>query len=152
MFVGACTAERQAFFTDPATGWPELVALMEAAVACEGDPDALGALGLPAGNAYGLSKACANTYTQHLAGRHPRLTIHACTPGWIATDMTKPMADAQGGDPYAMGMKTPDVGARTPLFLLFGDPAGSGHYFGSDAKRSPLDRYRSPDDPPYAGD
>ena len=28
---------------------------------------------------------------------------------------------------------------------------GSGHYYGSDAKRSPLDRYRSPGSPPYEG-
>lgn len=29
---------------------------------------------------------------------------------------------------------------------------GSGRYYGSDGLRSPLDRYRSPGDPPYQGD
>ena len=43
-----------------------------------------------------------------------------------------------------------------PLFLLFGDvptPATNfGRYYGSDAVRSPIDRYRGPGDPPYEGD
>jgi len=33
---------------------------------------------------------------------------------------------------------------------LMGDPIGSGHYYGSDCVRSPLDRYRAPGDPPYS--
>jgi len=151
MFVASCSEERQAFFTDPSTGWSELVELMEAADAAAGDPEAMAELGLPAGEAYGLSKACANTYTQWLAQQHPGLTVNACTPGWIATDMTRPMAEARGEDPYEMGMKTPEQGAQTPLFLLFGDVSGSGHYYGSDGQRSPMHRYRSPGDPPYTG-
>ena len=43
-----------------------------------------------------------------------------------------------------MGGKTPREGATAPLYLLFGEPDGSGHYYGSDSKRSPLDRYRAP--------
>ena len=43
-----------------------------------------------------------------------------------------------------------------PLFLLFGNvptPATNpGRYYGSDAVRSPIDRYRGPGDPPYEGD
>ncbi|NND66872.1 MAG: SDR family oxidoreductase, partial [Halioglobus sp.] len=38
------------------------------------------------------------------------------------------------------------------LHLLFGKPHGSGDYYGSDAKRSPLDRYRAPGSPEYHGD
>ena len=37
-----------------------------------------------------------------------------------------------------------------PLFLLFGSSQGSGHYYGSDARRSPLDRYRAPGSPEYS--
>lgn len=42
-----------------------------------------------------------------------------------------------------------------PLYLLMGDPpfpGGNGRYYGSDAVRSPLDRYRGPGDPPYVAD
>ena len=35
--------------------------------------------------------------------------------------------------------------------LLFGELEGNGRYYGSDAKRSPLDKYRSPGSPPYEG-
>ena len=54
--------------------------------------------------------------------------------------------------PAEMGMKAPVHGTQAALHLLFGEPGGNGWYFGSDAQRSPLDRYRSPGDPPYTGD
>ena len=38
------------------------------------------------------------------------------------------------------------------LFLLFHEVVGSGRYFGSDAKRSPFDRYCCPGDPEYIGE
>lgn len=54
--------------------------------------------------------------------------------------------------PAELGMKPPAQGRRSAMFLLFADPAGSGRYYGSDAQRSPLDRYRAPGTPAYAGD
>ncbi len=48
-------------------------------------------------------------------------------------------------------MKPPAQGARAPMHLLFGELEGNGRYYGSDAQRSPLDRYRSPGSPPYTG-
>ena len=46
----------------------------------------------------------------------------------------------------------PDEGTVSTMHLLFADGLeGSGRYYGSDAKRSPLDRYRSPGSPPYEG-
>ena len=48
-------------------------------------------------------------------------------------------------------MKKPEEGTRSALHLLFGKLEGSGHYYGSDAERSPLDRYRAPGSPPYTG-
>jgi NAD(P)-dependent dehydrogenase (short-subunit alcohol dehydrogenase family) len=107
--------------------------------------------GLGDGSPYGLSKACANTYTLLLAREHPNLQINACTPGFIATDMTRYYAESEGKSPAELGMKTPAEGARTPLHLLFGKLQGTGHYYGSDAKRSPLDRYRAPGSPEYIG-
>ena len=62
------------------------------------------------------------------------------------------IAENRGTSLAEMCAKTPREGAHCPLFLLFGEPEGSGHYYGSDAKRSPLDRYRAPGTPAYAGD
>lgn len=153
-FVARCSPERQRFLLDPATDWPALERFMEecAALAREGDEDAFAKRGLGDGNPYGISKACANTYTQHLARAHPNLHINACTPGFIETDMTRPHAESQGKPPAELGMKPPSEGARAPLHLLFAELEGNGRYYGSDAQRSPLDRYRAPGSPPYTGE
>ena len=82
----------------------------------------------------------------------PKLTINSCTPGFVETDMTRPMAKANGKTPDEMGMKTPEQGSSASTFLMMGEVPGSGMYFGSDCLRSPLDRYRSPGDPSYEGD
>lgn len=151
-FVARCSPERQRFFLDPATDWAALERLIEECIALDGDEAAFAARGLGDGNAYGLSKACTNTYTQHLAREHPSLRINACTPGFIETDMTRHYAEAEGKSPAELGMKPPAEGTHAAVFLLFGEPEGNGRYYGSDAKRSPLDRYRAPGTPPYAGD
>ena len=108
--------------------------------------------GSSSGSAYGLSKACTNAYTIFLARQCPDLTVNACTPGFIETDLTRPMAVTGDKTPSEMGMKSPEEGASASVFLLMGNPEGSGHYYGSDCLRSPIDRYRSPGDPPYTGD
>lgn len=151
-FVAKCSPEMQRFFLDPRTDWEALARLMSECIAMDGNPAAFAGRGLSDGDAYGLSKACSNTYTQYLASRHPELRINACTPGFIETDMTRSYAERSGKSPAELGMKSPAEGARTPLFLLFGEPAGNGCYYGSDGKRSPLNRYRSPGDPEYTGD
>ncbi|QDG50255.1 SDR family NAD(P)-dependent oxidoreductase [Persicimonas caeni] len=151
-FVSGCSPERQAQLTDPEITWDEIEEIMDEAIAIdEGDGD-FEAAGFGGGSAYGLSKACLNAYTVALAREHSDLTINACTPGFIETGMTRPMAERQGVSPAEMGMKPPEEGTTAQMFLLFGEPGGSGWYFGSDAERSPLDRYRSPGDPPYTGE
>jgi len=150
-FVATCSAEMQRFFVDASVTWPRLAAFIDACLSMEGDPAAFAARGLGDGAAYGLSKALANTYTMILAREHPNLHVNACTPGFIETDMTRRYALDQGKSPEAVGMKPPAAGARAPMFLLFGALEGNGRYYGSDAKRSPLDRYRSPGSPPYDG-
>lgn len=151
-FVSACNAERQRFLIDPQIEWTSLEAFIEECLAVDGGAAAFTAKGLGDGNAYGLSKACANAYTLLLAREHPQLKINACTPGFIETDLTRPYAAERGVAPAEMGMKPPAEGTKSALFLLFGEPEGNGRYYGSDAQRSPLDRYRSPGDPPYTGD
>jgi NAD(P)-dependent dehydrogenase (short-subunit alcohol dehydrogenase family) len=152
MFVSACSAERQRFFCDPAVEWDELAALIDACLAIGDDKAAFADKGLADGSPYGFSKACANLYTMIVAREHPQLSVNACTPGYIATDLTLPIARARGKAPAELGMKPPEEGTRSAIHLLFGELEGNGRYYGSDAKRSPLDRYRSPGDPEYAGD
>jgi len=150
-FVAQCSANMQRFFLDPHTDWYALTLLMQECIAIDGDERAFAECGLANGDAYGLSKACANTYMQHLAMQHPELRINACTPGFIATDLTRHYAANSGKSAAELGMKPPEEGARAPLFLLFGELEGNGRYYGSDAKRSPMDRYRSPGSPAYTG-
>jgi NAD(P)-dependent dehydrogenase (short-subunit alcohol dehydrogenase family) len=151
-FVAKCSTEKRRFFTRPDVSWSEIDALMNECVSLGGDEAAFAARGLSDGRPYGLSKACANAYTIHLAREHPRLVVNACTPGLIATDLTLPHEKDRGRRPEELGMKSPREGATSAIFLLFGAPDGSGHYYGSDAERSPMDRYRAPGTPPYTGD
>jgi len=152
MFVSKCSDPRRRSFLDPSTEWSDLEALMNECLAMEGDDGAFARAGLGESNPYGLSKACTNAYTLQLARRHPKLAVNACTPGFIETDMTRRYVVSRGKTAAELGMKTPDEGARCPVFLLFAELDGSGRYYGSDGKRSPLDRYRAPGSPAYAGD
>jgi hypothetical protein len=63
--------------------------------------------------------------------------------------LSRHYAESQGKTPAELGMKTPAEGAKAPLHLLFGTLEGNGRYYGSDGKRSPLDRYRAPGSPEY---
>jgi len=83
---------------------------------------------------YGLSKACINAFTMLLAREYPQFRINACSPGYIPTASA---AEKKG----TVAIK----------YLLFDDPPGNGRYYGSDAKRSPLDCNRDPGSPPYDG-
>jgi hypothetical protein len=65
--------------------------------------------------------------------------------------MTRHFAESAGKSPAELGMKTPREGATAPMHLLFGKLEGNGRYYGSDGKRSPLDRYRAPGSPEYTG-
>ncbi|MEL6344083.1 MAG: SDR family NAD(P)-dependent oxidoreductase [Myxococcota bacterium] len=152
MFVSRCSPARQQAFTNPDITRQDLDALIDAVNQHGASPQDLAQHGFGDGRAYGLSKALVNAYTILLARERPNLTINACTPGFIETDMTRHYAVASGQTPAQMGMKQPMDGALSPLFLLFGDVQGNGRFYGSDAKRSPLDRYRSPGDPEYTGD
>lgn len=148
-FVATCSPERRAFFLDAGTSWARIRAFAEECLGM--DAKAFAAAGLGDGAPYGLSKALANTYTLVLAREHPNLRINACTPGFIETDLTRSYAVAEGKSPAELGMKPPAEGAKAPLHMLFGDLEGNGRYYGSDGKRSPLDRYRSPGSAPYEG-
>jgi NAD(P)-dependent dehydrogenase (short-subunit alcohol dehydrogenase family) len=150
VFVAKCSEQRRRTFLDAQSDWADLESLMTECVGLGTDKAAFEKAGLGDGDAYGLSKACTNTYTLQLAKRHSNLRINACTPGFIETDMTRAYAVSQGKTAAELGMKPPEDGARTPLLLLFGELDGNGRYYGSDGKRSPLDRYRAPGSPAYA--
>jgi NAD(P)-dependent dehydrogenase (short-subunit alcohol dehydrogenase family) len=150
-FVGNCSDEMKRFFLDGSITWPKLAAFIEDCMAMGSDKAAFAKKGLGDGSPYGLSKAIANLYTLLLAREHPALCINACTPGFIETDMTRHYAKSEGKSPSDLGMKPPSAGARAPMHLLFDALEGNGRYYGSDAQRSPLDRYRSPGSAPYSG-
>ena len=150
-FVHECSEERQRFFLDASVSWEQLQGLIDECLKLSGE-DAFNAAGLGNGNPYGLSKALGNSYTMMLARQHPGLRVNACTPGFIETDLTRPYAESRGVSAADMGMKSPVEGTKSAMFLLFGDLEGNGRYYGSDAKRSPLDRYRAPGSAEYNPD
>ena len=152
MYLSGINDEIKKLLTNPGITWTEIQDYMDKCVDANSKNNISSDHGSSSGSAYGLSKACTNAYTIFLAGQHPNLTVNACTPGFIETDMTRPMAVSGGKTPAEMGMKSPEEGASASVFLLMGNPGGSGHYYGSDCLRSPIDRYRSPGDPPYTGD
>ena len=129
----------------------DIQGLIDDVLSTQGDPERFRALGLGDINAYGLSKACVSLYTLALARNNPRLYINACTPGYIETDLTRPQARMRGVSPAELGMKSPAHGTVSIMSLLFDAPRGSGHYYGSDARRSPLDHYRAPGSAEYTG-
>eukprot|EP00510_Aplanochytrium_minuta_P004092 CAMPEP_0184025262 /NCGR_PEP_ID=MMETSP0954-20121128/12684_1 /TAXON_ID=627963 /ORGANISM="Aplanochytrium sp, Strain PBS07" /LENGTH=296 /DNA_ID=CAMNT_0026308969 /DNA_START=79 /DNA_END=969 /DNA_ORIENTATION=- len=150
MFVAKCSPSVQETFKDPNVTWDFIEGVMDKCkkIALESDPAAsFEKAGYGDGQAYGLSKALLNSYTMLLAKEYPAMKINACTPGFIATDLTlKHFGESDS-------MKTPDEGAIAPLFLLTSDNLeGNGYYYGSDAVRSPLDKYRGPGDPAYTGE
>ncbi|MBT8115581.1 MAG: SDR family NAD(P)-dependent oxidoreductase [Arenicella sp.] len=149
-FVSQCASEWQQFFQNEQLTWPELSQFMQHCLQMTASE--MQQKGLPADGYYGLSKACANLFTLISARENPRLTINACTPGYIETDLTRGMTGASGTSAAELGMKQPEDGARVIMHLLFKPVEGTGYYYGSDALRSPLDRYRSPGSPAYTGD
>ncbi|KAJ1632204.1 hypothetical protein T492DRAFT_990355 [Pavlovales sp. CCMP2436] len=156
-FVAKCTPAKQAAFIDPKASWADIEAMMAAPLALEkagAAPAEYTKVGFGEHDgffAYGLSKACLNMYNHVVARENPALVVNACTPGFIETDLTRPMAAARGKTPAEMGMKGTEAGAVSALHLLFAELEGNGRYYGSDAVRSPLDQYRGPGDPPYTG-
>jgi len=129
MYVAGCPPEEAKVLTDPAVMWEQIEALISRALSSSGR------------EAYGFSKACLNAYTVMLAREHPSLCINSCTPGFILTDITRGMG----------ATKSPDEGTKAAIHCLTADLKNDGLYYGSDAVRSPLDRYRGPGDPPYKG-
>lgn len=151
MFVSTCSPERQRDFVDGSITRARFEEILAECSSLGDDAAAFTARGLGDGSAYGLSKALVNVYTMIVAREHPLLRVNACTPGFIATDLTQPYVASSGKTPAELGMKPPSEGAKSPMHLLFAELEGNGRYYGSDAKRSPLDRYRSPGSPEYTG-
>eukprot|EP00041_Stephanoeca_diplocostata_P030013 m.898199 g.898199 ORF g.898199 m.898199 type:complete len:299 (+) comp23671_c2_seq6:53-949(+) len=152
-FVAECTGEQQAIFTNQNATSEDVATIAAKALATDGGDASFQELGWQTGSSkhYGLSKALVNMLTMETARLHPALVVNAVTPGFIETDLTQPFAVQSGKTPSEMGMKSTQFGAVAPVKLAVApaDTIGRGWYYGSDGERSPLDRYRSPGDPPY---
>lgn len=91
--------------------------------------------------AYRGSKALLACYTMDVAEKNPNLMVSITTPGWIKTAMTV----GSGAS------KEPHEGTVSLKKCLFEDLSGSGYFWGSDGKRSPLHFMRNPGEPEYDG-
>ena len=112
--------------------------------------------------AYGFSKALLNAYTRVLARAWPALQVCACTPGFVATDMTHGYSQVGGCRPVissavvrqgivamqlvadvldrkwqADALKSTSEGAETPIFLVLAaaDDLSSGAFYGDSQVR-----------------
>lgn len=134
-YVAKCDAAGvdSTVFTDPGSTWDQIVDRMNEVLAAEAATPGTEK------DAYGLSKACLNAYTVQTALQHPDLLVNSCSPGFINTDLTKGYG----------ATNTPEQGTVSALHCLFGPDVGTGKYFGSDAVRSPINKYRAPGDAPY---
>ena len=158
MCLQKCSDERRRFFVDPKVTWQQIEGLMGEVLAFPNGKDDLEPNGIGASmGGYGLSKALLNSYTMALAAEHPNLQINSCSPGMIATDILGtavpfiPNFIVKTVARVVMGAKTADEGTVSAMHLLFAKLEGNGRYYGSDGKRSPLDRYRAPGSAPYDG-
>ena len=79
---------------------------------------------------YGFSKALLNSYTAWLQKKHPKLLVSCCNPGFIETDLSRPI----GKTPAEMGMLPVEHGAVVPCKLVLEDLSERGLYYGSDGK------------------
>ena len=75
------------------------------------------------------------------------IKVNSASPGVIDTDLVGALTKATA----AAGKSAADMGAlppsmSAPVFerLLFGDASAEGFYYGSDALRSPMHKYRAP--------
>jgi len=152
IYLAGSSEEVKKLLTNPEVSWSEIEEFMAESLQLNLESERTVDEVSGIGSAYGISKACTNAFSIYLARENPKLVINACTPGFIETDLTRPIAESYSKTPTEMGMKSPEEGASACVFLLMGNPSGSGHYYGSDCVRSPLDRYRSPGDPPYTGE
>lgn len=94
-----------------------------------------------AAHAYRGSKALLACYTMDLAEKNPNLMVSITTPGWIKTAMTA----------GSSASKEPHEGTVSLKKCLFGEMTGTGYFWGSDGKRSPLHFMRNPGEPEYDG-
>ncbi len=107
MHLSGINDEIKKLLTNPGITWTEIQDYMDKCVDANSKNNNSADHGSSSGSAYGLSKACTNAYTIFLARQCPDLTVNACTPGFIETDLTRPMAVASGKTPSEMGMKSP---------------------------------------------
>ena len=155
-FCSKCSPERvQALTADDLT-WSQIEGLMEEFIAV-GESTAEAGFGPYDSDwsPYGASKALLNSLTIQLARDHPHLCIAACSPGMIRTDLFQDFAANKGTSIdesiAGFGAKDPKESTVAPLFLLFDGNAKTGLYYGSDGKRSPFAKYRSPGSAEYDG-
>ena len=160
MFVQKCAAERVSWFRETQSSLEavlaeaarvrDLVAAGDDAGLASGGYFARGEMG-EATLAYWASKAFVNAAVQALAVAHPTLRVNGASPGFIETDLVASLVGGSGKSAAEMGALPPERSAAVFERLLCGE-VKTGHYFGSDAERSPVHLYRSPGSPPYDGE
>lgn len=72
--------------------------------------------------AYATSKqglvGATRAFARDLESKGSKVLVNSCCPGYVNTDMSK-----------GNGTRSPDEGARTPVWLAVGEVGGTGRFF-----------------------
>lgn len=155
-FLQKCSPERIKQFTSDDITLSQINSLLEEFNAAGTETETVGMTPWDADwTPYGFSKAMLNAYTILLAREHPDITVAACSPGMIRTDLFTQYAANRAvtidESISAFGAKDPSESTVAPLRLLFSNEIKTGLYYGSDGLRSPFAKYRSPGSQEYDG-
>ena len=158
MFAAKVSPTRAAWLTQPhpwehiSTAAQEFLAVLAAAGTDGGAALEAGGWGSDKSPmaCYGCSKALLNTYVKSVASS-TRTFIAGASPGFISTALTAGFfTDKKPEDAGALPV---EESVHSTMHILFSAKREhSGWYFGSDCKRSPLTKYRSPGSPEYEGE
>jgi NAD(P)-dependent dehydrogenase (short-subunit alcohol dehydrogenase family) len=105
------------------------ISIMQLIAKVDGVKETIDAFG-----AYGMSKAAVSSLTMIWAENNPKILFSSISPGLVDTAIVK------GADWGAKS--TPKEGSASIRHCLFNELKGSGYFYGSDCKRSPVHKAR----------
>jgi len=82
--------------------------------------------GLGTGSPYGISKACVNALLLLHSRENTNLRINGTIPGYVATDLTRGLAEKKGKTLKDLGALTPEQGCYSAYEMLFRKGIASG--------------------------
>ena len=132
-YISKLDQAKQTFWSSQPNTWAQVEPAFQALFAALTPEDKV--------DAYSLTKAVLNKYTEISAKENPNVLISSISPGFIDTGLSAGFNAS----------KSPEEGCLSTIKCLFRVLPGSGFHYGSDALRSPLHFERQPGEPEFKG-